>query len=167
MEIRWVKSVEYVQIYNAINSEQPAAKANLYPLPVVLLASPARGPVFLAIVDGRNSGDQISQPSSLLPKPPPLNQIILAVIVIFSNTCRIWTMYLCMDSLKIVLEASGAKAHTVTLIFYEGANILWQFADPFWGASIRAGASNRDTGVHISLTTWQIVTCGTPLINTN
>ena len=45
-EIRWVKSVEYVRIYNAINSEQTAAKAYLYPLPVVLLASPAREPFF-------------------------------------------------------------------------------------------------------------------------
>ena len=42
VEMRWVKSVEYVRIYNAINSEQPATKANVYPLPVVLLASPAR-----------------------------------------------------------------------------------------------------------------------------
>ena len=40
------KSVEYVRIYNAINSEQPAAKAYLYTLPVVLLASPAREPCF-------------------------------------------------------------------------------------------------------------------------
>ena len=48
VEIWWVQSVEYVRIYNAINSdlEQPAAKANLYPLPVVLLASPAREPWF-------------------------------------------------------------------------------------------------------------------------
>ena len=44
--IRWLKSVDYVQIYNAVNSEQPAAKADLYPLPVVLLASPAREPSF-------------------------------------------------------------------------------------------------------------------------
>ena len=45
VEIRWLKSV--VQIYNAVNSEQPAAaKADLYPLPVVLLASPAREPYF-------------------------------------------------------------------------------------------------------------------------
>ena len=42
VEIQWVKSVEYVWIYNAIDSEQPAAKVNLYPLPVVLLASHVR-----------------------------------------------------------------------------------------------------------------------------
>ena len=46
VEIRWVKSAEYVRIYNAINSEQAAPKAYLYPLPVVLLASPARDPCF-------------------------------------------------------------------------------------------------------------------------
>ena len=59
VEIRWVKSVDYVRIYNAINSEQAAAKADLYPLPVVLLASPAREPCFwllltvpIAMTDG-------------------------------------------------------------------------------------------------------------------
>ena len=46
VEIRWLKSVDYVRIYNAVNSEQPAAKADLHPLPVVLLASPAREPCF-------------------------------------------------------------------------------------------------------------------------
>ena len=42
----WVKSGQYVRIYNAINSAQSAAKTYLYPLPVVLLASPAREPCF-------------------------------------------------------------------------------------------------------------------------
>ena len=46
VETRWLKSVDYVRLYNAANSEQPAAKADLYPLPVVLLASPAREPYF-------------------------------------------------------------------------------------------------------------------------
>ena len=45
VEIRWVKSVAYVRIYNAINSEQPAAKADLYPPPVVFLASPCESRV--------------------------------------------------------------------------------------------------------------------------
>ena len=46
VEIRWVKCVAYVRIYNAINSEQPAAMAYLFPLLVVLLASPAQEPRF-------------------------------------------------------------------------------------------------------------------------
>ena len=39
---------------NTINSEQPAAEAILYPLPIVLLASPRARAVFLANVDGQN-----------------------------------------------------------------------------------------------------------------
>ena len=48
--MRWVKSADYVRTYNAINSEQPAAKANMYPLPVVLLDTSAQE-LFLATVE--------------------------------------------------------------------------------------------------------------------
>ena len=44
-------------------------------------------------------------------------------------------MHLCMDFVKFVLEASGDKI--LSEGFYFGvATILWQFANPFRGASI-------------------------------
>ena len=67
-------------------------------------------------------------------------QVVVAATVILSNICRAWTMYLCMDSVKFLLEVPGSS-------------ILWghfyfvTIADPFWGASIRQGASNRDIKV--------------------
>ena len=52
VEIRWFKSVDYVQIYNAVNSEQPAAKAGATSGCFPRL--PCARAVFLAIVDGPN-----------------------------------------------------------------------------------------------------------------
>ena len=48
-----------------------------------------------------NPGDQLSHTSSLLPKPIGVNQVAMAAIVISNNTCRISTMHLCMDSVKL------------------------------------------------------------------
>ena len=64
----------------------------------------------------------------------------MAAIVILCNIFRAWTIYLCMDSIKFLLEAPGAS-------ILWGATILWQHADPFGIASIRWGASNRDITV--------------------
>ena len=52
-----------------------------------------------------NSCDQLSHTSSFLPRPSQVNQVVIAAITIFSNTRRFWTMYLCNDSIKFVLEA--------------------------------------------------------------
>ena len=51
-------------------------------------------------------------------KPTNVQQVVLATIVILSNACRTWTMYLCMDSLKFVLDAPG-----VSILL--GTTILW------------------------------------------
>ena len=40
-------------------------------------------------------------------KPTAVKQVVGAAIVILSNVCRDWTMYLCMDSVKFLLEAQG------------------------------------------------------------
>ena len=37
-----------------------------------------------------------------LNKPKPVKQVVVAVMVILSNRCCVWTMYLCMDSMKFV-----------------------------------------------------------------
>ena len=42
-------------------------------------------------------------------KPANVNEAVFAAIVILSNVCRAWTMYLCMDSLNFVLYAPGAS----------------------------------------------------------
>ena len=39
--------------------------------------------------------------------PTKVNQVVLAATVILKNACRAWTMYLCLDSLKFVLNALG------------------------------------------------------------
>ena len=44
-----------------------------------------------------------------LNKPKPVKQVVVAAMVIFSNGCHVWTMYLCMDSMKFVSDASGAS----------------------------------------------------------
>ena len=35
-------------------------------------------------------------------KPTPVKQTVLAAIVILNNICHVWTMYLCMDSVKFL-----------------------------------------------------------------
>ena len=42
-------------------------------------------------------------------KPTPAKQVVVAVIVVLSNICHAWTMYLCMDPVKFLLEAPGAS----------------------------------------------------------
>ena len=42
-------------------------------------------------------------------KPKPVKQVIVAAMVILSNRCCVWTMHLCMNSVKFVLEAPGAS----------------------------------------------------------
>ena len=37
-----------------------------------------------------------------------LKQVVVAAIVISSNICRAWTMYLCMDFVEFSVEAQGA-----------------------------------------------------------
>ena len=44
-----------------------------------------------------------------LNKPKPVKLVLVATMVILSNRCRFWPMYLCMDSVKFVLEAPGAS----------------------------------------------------------
>ena len=63
-------------------------------------------------------------------KPTPVKQVVVAAIVILSNIYHAWTMHLCMDSAKFLLEVPGTS-------IFQGATILWQLADPFGGASIR------------------------------
>ena len=86
----------------------------------------------------------LEAPGDNLCKSTPAKQVVVAAIVILSNICRAWTMYLCMDSVKFLLEAPGAS-------ILWGATILWRDADPFWGTSIRTGASNRDITVYQAL----------------
>ena len=38
---------------------------------------------------------------------PVKHEVVVAVIVILSNICCAWTMYLCMDSVKFLLETPG------------------------------------------------------------
>ena len=52
-----------------------------------------------------------------------------------------------MDSLNFALEAP----HWSAPILSGDAIILWQFADPFGGVSIRKGTSNRDITVFIGM----------------
>ena len=61
-----------------------------------------------------------------LNKPKPVKLVIVAVMVILSNRYRVWTMCLCMDSVKFILEAPGAA-------IVWGATILWQLADYLGG----------------------------------
>ena len=62
--------------------------------------------------------------------PTPVKQVVVAAIVTLSNICRAWTMYLCMDSVKFLLEVPSAS-------------ILWRpyyfvtTPRPFWNASTR------------------------------
>ena len=42
-------------------------------------------------------------------KPKPVEQVVVAAIMILSNVCHTWTMCLCMDSVKFLLEAPGAS----------------------------------------------------------
>ena len=66
-------------------------------------------------------------------------------------------MNLCMDSSKFLWEAPGTFILFIYLFilfiyffFWGGvATILWQLTDPFEGASITQGASNRDITVYI------------------
>ena len=79
-------------------------------------------------------------------KPKPVKQVVVATKVILSNRCRVWTMFLCMNSIQFILEASSASI--VWGRYYFVTTIR-----PFGGgggggggvcASIREGASYRD-----------------------
>ena len=41
-----------------------------------------------------------------LKKPKPAKQVVVAAMVILSNRCRVWTMYLCLDSIKFVFKST-------------------------------------------------------------
>ena len=59
-----------------------------------------------------HSGDKLSHTSSVLSKPSAVNQVVVAAIVISSNTYYVWTMFLCIDSVKFILEEPSAKTLT-------------------------------------------------------
>ena len=63
-------------------------------------------------------------------KVTPVKQVVVAAIVILSNICCAWTMYLCMDSVKFLLEVPG------TSILW-GCYYFVTTCRPIWGASIR------------------------------
>ena len=65
----------------------------------------------------------------------------MAAIVISSNTDHVWTMHLCMDFLKFVSGAPGAKTLNVAILSYSGTAFLWQFANRLAGGSITQLAS--------------------------
>ena len=56
-----------------------------------------------------------------------------------------------MDFVIFVLETHDAKALNWALLFCGSATVLWQFTDPFGGASIRLGASIREITVFVRL----------------
>ena len=70
-----------------------------------------------------NAGDQPSQPSSLLTKPSPVNQIVLVDIVILSYAFHVWTMYLYWDYLKFVLERRALR-HVQGRFYLVGSLLL-------------------------------------------
>ena len=53
-----------------------------------------------------------------LNNPKPVKQVVVATKVIVSNRCPVWTMYLCMYSIKCRV-----------LVLCGGGTILWQSAD--------------------------------------
>ena len=83
-------------------------------------------------------------------KPTPVKQVVVAAIVSLSNIFRAWTMYLCMNSVKFLLEAPDAS-------------ILWgryyfvTTCRPIWGCFYCVGASNTDITVYffIAAQWWQ------------
>ena len=60
---------------------------------------------------------RVLQTHDNLHKPTPVKQVVVAAIVILNNICHAWTMYLFMDSLQFLLEASGASCFVGALLF--------------------------------------------------
>ena len=59
-------------------------------------------------------------------KPTPVTQVVVANIVILSNVCLAWTMYLCMDSVKFLLEVPDAS-----ILWGRYYLVTTQVANPF------------------------------------
>ena len=78
----------------------------------------------------------------------------MPALVILSNTCSVWTIYMHKDSIKFVLEAPGAKTLAGMLLFCGCPTILWQFADPFGGTSIMLKSFHLK---HKALMTWYCI----------
>ena len=74
-------------------------------------------PFCLGLNVSNNSGDKLSHTNSLISQPSAVNQVAVAPIVISTNTCCVWTMYLCMHSVTFVLGAPGAKILTGVFLF--------------------------------------------------
>ena len=49
--------------------------------------------------------------------------VVVAVIVISINTCRVWDMYFFMNTVKLVLDAPVVKKLTGAILFYGVASI--------------------------------------------
>ena len=58
-------------------------------------------------------------------EPTPVKQV--AAIVILSNICRAWTTYLCMDSVKFLLEAPGASILWGHYYFVTTGRSIWGY----------------------------------------
>ena len=70
-------------------------------------------------------------------KPTPVKQVVAVTIVILSNICCAWTMYLCTDYVLII---SGASIFVGALLFCDNLQT-------HWGSFYWVGASNRDITV--------------------
>ena len=58
-------------------------------------------------------------------KHTPVKQVVVAAIVILNNICRAWTIYLCMDSAKFLLEAPGASILWGRYYFVTTCRPIW------------------------------------------
>ena len=76
-----------------------------------------------------NSGDKLSHTGNVISEPSAVKQVVVAVILISTSTCRVWNMYLCIDSVKFALELAGATILAQALLFCGGATNSWQYAD--------------------------------------
>ena len=58
-------------------------------------------------------------------KPTQVKQDVVPVILILSNICRAFTMYLCMDSVKFLLEAPDASILWGRYYFVTTCRLIW------------------------------------------
>ena len=74
---------------------------------------------------------------NLTKSTPVKHEVFVAVIVILSNICCAWTMYLCMDFIKFLLEAPGASI--VWWCYYFVNNLQTHFGALLLGRALLTG----------------------------
>ena len=87
----------------------------------------------------------IEKAPSPLPKPSQVAQADVGLNVIQSDTCLVWTFYLCLFSLMFLLEAPGEKK-LMRDFYFVGARLLpenWQNL-----SSLKFNATYRDITVN-------------------